>query len=139
VKNITIELNITNYIDRILAERGFIPSTSVRSLSLSNVLLDNRANRLCLPADAIEQLGLILESEIDIQIPTGIHRTRVFKDARISINDRQGTFSCIEIPTGQQPLLGAIPMSDLGLAVDPVDRCLRVLPSQGQETYLMVF
>jgi predicted aspartyl protease len=135
---IITQITITNYIDRVLADRGVIPAAQIRSIHLDNVLVDTGANRLCLPADKIAELGLKLEAEIDIQIATGIQRARVFKDANITVCDRNGTFNCIELPAGQQPLLGFIPMEELGLEPDLAHQSLRVLPTEGRETYLMV-
>jgi predicted aspartyl protease len=138
VGKIITQITITNYIDRVLADRGFIPAEQIRSIQLDNVLVDTGANRLCLPADKIAELGLKLEAEIDIQIATGIQRARVFKDANITVCDRNGTFNCIELPAGQQPLLGFIPMEELGLEPDLARQTLRVLPTEGRETYLIV-
>lgn len=54
---VTTTITVTNQVDQILASRGFIPDTQVRSLTLENVLVDTGATRLCLPADVIEQLA----------------------------------------------------------------------------------
>jgi predicted aspartyl protease len=55
---ITITITVTNLVDEILAERGFIPNEQVRSITLDNLLVDTGATRLCLPADIINRLGL---------------------------------------------------------------------------------
>jgi len=48
---------ITNRLDQALAARGFIPLEQVRSITLKNVLVDTGATTLCLPADAIADVG----------------------------------------------------------------------------------
>jgi predicted aspartyl protease len=51
---VTTTLSVTNWVDEVLAERGFIPNDRVRSLTLENVLIDTGASRLCLPKEVIE-------------------------------------------------------------------------------------
>ena len=43
---VTTTVTVTNRIDQILAERGFIPATQIRSVTLDNVLVDTGATRL---------------------------------------------------------------------------------------------
>ena len=51
-------ITVINRIDQVLAERGFISTEEVRSLTLDNVMVDTGATLLCLPAAIISQLGL---------------------------------------------------------------------------------
>jgi hypothetical protein len=55
-----------------------------------------------------------------------------------TVEGREGIFNCIELPEGSDPLLGLIPLEDLGLEPDLVNQKLRVLPVEGKDTYLMV-
>jgi hypothetical protein len=55
---VTATITVTNEVDKMLAERGFIPAEQIRSITIDNVLVDTGATRLCLPADIIAQLGL---------------------------------------------------------------------------------
>jgi predicted aspartyl protease len=50
-------LTITNRIDQANAKQGLIPAEAVRSVTIEQVLVDTGATTLCLPADAIAQLG----------------------------------------------------------------------------------
>ncbi|MEH2386152.1 MAG: hypothetical protein V7K14_10315 [Nostoc sp.] len=56
---VIVTLTVTNRIDQVLAQRGFISSGEVRSYTLDNVLVDTGATLLCLPASIISQLGLV--------------------------------------------------------------------------------
>jgi hypothetical protein len=56
----------------------------------------------------------------------------------LTIAGREGTFNCIELPAGSDPLLGVIPLEDLGLELDLQNQQLRVLPMEGKDTYLTV-
>lgn len=63
---VTTTVTVANRIDQILAERGFIPATQIRSVTLDNVLVDTGATRLCLPEKIINDLGLPLQGEVDV-------------------------------------------------------------------------
>jgi predicted aspartyl protease len=135
---VTTTITVTNRVDEILAARGFIAPEDVRSLTLENVLVDTGASRLCLPADAIAQLGIPLQGEVDVKLAVGVRTVRIFRDLNLQVAGREGTFNCVELPAGENPLLGLIPLEDLGLEPDLQHQRLRVLPLEGKDTYLMV-
>jgi clan AA aspartic protease len=135
---ITTTLIITNRIDQANAENGLIPAEQVRSITLNNVLIDTGATTLCLPANAIAQLGLKLLKEVDVATATGISQARIFQDAKISLLGREGTFECLELPGGNDPLLGVIPLEALGIELDLKNQTLKLLPISPTETYLTI-
>ncbi|MEM9923191.1 MAG: aspartyl protease family protein [Cyanobacteria bacterium P01_D01_bin.50] len=135
---VTTTIKVTNQIDQTLAERGFIPEEQIRSITLDNVLVDTGATRLCLPKNIILDLGLPLQGEVDVKIATGVHKARIFKMLNLSVEGREGVFNCIELPEDSDPLLGLIPLEDLGLEPDLNNQKLRVLPVEGKDTYLTV-
>ncbi len=63
---------------------------------------------------------------------------RIFKMLNLIVEGREGVFNYIELPEDSDPLLGLIPLEDLGLEPDLNNQKLRVLPEQGKDTYLMV-
>lgn len=131
-------LIVTNRIDQALAEDGRIPIDEVRSVTLTNVLVDTGATTLCLPADVIAKLGLKLLKEVDVSTAMGIGKARIFQDAKISLCDREGTFECLELPGGRDALLGVIPMEALGLEPDLRNQRIKVLPTESVDTYLTI-
>lgn len=135
---VTTTITITSQTDRTLAERGFIQPEQIRSVTLHNVLVDTGATRLCLPKNIILDLGLPLQGEADVKIATGVQKVRVFQMLHLSVEGREGIFNCIELPEGSDPLLGLIPLEDLGLEPDLHNQKLRILPLEGKDTYLMV-
>jgi predicted aspartyl protease len=113
-------LTIINRADQILAEAGV------------------KSEDQCLPPEAIAQLGLKILKEVDVATAMGIGKARIFRDATISIFDREGTFECLELPGGHDPLLGVIPLESLGLEVDLNRQVLKPLPISPTETYLTI-
>ncbi len=135
---ITTTLVITNRLDQGLATREVIPTDSVRSVTLDNVLVDTGATTLCLPSRVIAQLGLELLKEVDVETANGIGKARIFQDAKVSLLGREGTFECLEIPGGGAPLLGVIPLEALGIELDLKNQRLNLLPISPTETYLTI-
>lgn len=135
---ITTTLVVANRGDEILAERGMIPPQEVRSVTLKNVLVDTGATTLCLPADVISQLGLSMLKEVDVATATGFGKARIFQDAKISLCGRIGTFECLELPGGTDPLLGVIPSEALGIELDLQNQTLKVLPISPTASYLRI-
>jgi clan AA aspartic protease len=131
-------LTVTNRADQSAANRGYIPANQVRSLTLNNVLVDTGATTLCLPADAIAQLGLELLREVDVTTATGLSKARIFRDANISLLGREGSFECLELPGGQNALLGVIPLEAMGIELDLQNQTLKVLPETSVDTYLTI-
>ena len=131
-------LIITNRGDQVLAERGLMPREDVRTITLKNVLVDTGATTLCLPANVIAQLGLTLLKEVDVATATGFSKARIFEDAKITLGEREGTFECLELPGGTEPLLGVIPLEALGIELDLQNQKLIVLPISPNASYLRI-
>lgn len=135
---IITSLVITNRADQAIASRGFMPAEEVRSIVLNDVLVDTGATTLCLPPKAIAELGLELLKEVDVMTATGFSKARIFQDAKISLLGREGTFECLELPGGTDPLLGVIPLETLGIELDLQNQQLKVLPISPSQTYLTI-
>jgi hypothetical protein len=97
-----------------------------------------RATRLCLPEEIIAQLGLTLVGEIDGHTVIGFRKFRLFKNVSLAIAGREGRYDCVELPAGEEPLLGLIPLEDLGLKPDLKNQRLNVLPAEGNQSYIRV-
>ncbi len=131
-------LIITNRLDQGLAERGLMPREDIRTITLENVLVDTGATTLCLPANVIAKLGLTLLKEVDVATATGFSKARIFEDAKISLCEREGTFECLELSGGTEPLLGVIPLEALGIELDLQNQKLIVLPISPNASYLRI-
>ncbi|MBE9079282.1 hypothetical protein IQ241_18605 [Romeria aff. gracilis LEGE 07310] len=70
---------------------------------------------------------------------TGIRTARIFRDAVINLCGRESAFECLELPGGQNALLGIIPLEALGLEPDLQNQRLRILPMDSSDTYLTIY
>ncbi|MEL6552395.1 MAG: aspartyl protease family protein [Cyanobacteria bacterium J06621_11] len=135
---VVVTLELTNWADEVLADRGFISAAEVRSCTVDKALVDTGASRLCLPADIIEQLGLKKTATIEAQTAMGLETLNLYEGLKLTVEGREGRYDCVELPTGQTPFLGLIPLEDLGLDPDLQNQRLRHLPTQGKDTYHLV-
>ena len=102
---------VTNFIDLVMAERGFISAEEVRSVTIDKVIVDTGATLLSLLAPIISQLGLKQVGERNVETSTGITIGRIFAGAQIIIEGREGRFDCLELPEGVSAvLLGVTPL-----------------------------
>jgi predicted aspartyl protease len=131
-------LTVTNRIDQVLAERGFISTEEIRTSTLTDVLVDTGATLLCLPSVVISQLGLVEGGEARVETSAGVQKGQIFRDVDLSVENRRGTFDCLELTEVSFALLGVTPMEVLGLEPDLKNRKLRVLPMNSEQTYLSV-
>jgi clan AA aspartic protease len=129
-------ITVTNHADEVRAKDGTIKPEQIRAVTLDDVLVDTGATVLCLPAVVIQQLGLEAVREVAVSTANGYSRTQVFEDAKIALLGREGTFECIELPGGERPLLGVVPLEAMGIELDLQKQALRLLPNDGWDTYM---
>lgn len=72
------------------------------------------------------------------QTALGPQSLNIYEGLRLNVEGREGIYNCVELPTGQVPLLELILLEDLGLDPDLQNQRLRHLPTKGKDTYLTV-
>lgn len=107
----------------------YLESKSV-PLLLKMLSVDTGSTRLCLPADMIRELGLPFKKEIKLMTVTGEIKARLFKRLSITVEGRKKEFDCTELPGGEDPLLGVIPLEKLRLQPDLMNKRLILLPEE---------
>jgi len=137
VGKVLTQLTVTNSDDEVLVAAGHAPSGGVRSLTLEGVLVDTGATTLCLPINLVRELGLRHLTDIVATTAAGTVVVPLFEHARITLYGRTGTFECMGLAEGTDPLLGVIPLEMLGLEPDLQNQRLRVLPNAGRQTYFL--
>ena len=123
-----IQLTVVNRLDEISCVSREITSDQVRQVTLPEVRINPMVTFFGLPTSKIAELGLTVLREVMSNDKDGIKPMRVFQDAKIFLGDRVGVFQCLELPEGNLPMLGRIPMLELGLGVDSLTNELVLLP-----------
>lgn len=140
VGKVYASITITNSADQVRLEDGTIRAEQVRSITLDRILVDTGANTLCLPTSLVERLGLPVRHEAFAATAAGLIPIKVHKGAEIELMGRSGTFDCIALTDEAEPLLGLIPLENMGLELDLQRETLRLLPDgPTPQTYWTVY
>jgi len=118
VGRISVEIELANYGDLTLADRGMLPPDQVRRETIQGVV-DSGATKLVLPQAVVKRLGLPLGDPIQVRYADGRSVQRAGADGvYVQLLGRHGTFTAIVEPRRKTALLGAIALEDLDLLVD---------------------
>ena len=120
VGRFSVELELSNHEDVILAKNGVIPSAKIRRVTLLG-LVDTGASRLVLPQRVVKQLGLEPRGTVKVKYADGRQVVRpMVDDVEVELLGRRNVFSASVEPRRQTALIGALILEDLDFLVDPL-------------------
>jgi predicted aspartyl protease len=120
----SVEIELTNQRDRVLAEAGMIAQERVRRVRVRGVV-DSGATRLVIPETVARELGLEFTSTAKVRYANGDSAERsIVEDVQLDYGGRKGVFSAIVEPNRDSALIGAIVLEDLDFLVDCVGQRL---------------
>jgi len=118
VGRFSVEIEVANYGDLTLMQRGLMPPDQVRRETIQGVV-DSGATKLVLPQAVVKRLGLPLGDKINVRYADGRQAQREGAEGvYVQLLGRHGTFTAIVEPRRKSALLGAIVLEDLDLLVD---------------------
>jgi clan AA aspartic protease len=118
VGKFSVEFEVTNHRDLILAESGHLPADQVRRQRIAGVV-DTGAALLVLPQTLVKRLGLPLGDKIKVRYADQRRaERRLAEEADVELLGRHGTFTAISEPKRDDALIGAIVLEQLDLLVD---------------------
>ncbi|QDT39842.1 aspartyl protease family protein [Stratiformator vulcanicus] len=114
----SVEFEIVNDEDLILAKRGHLDPSQVRRKTISGCV-DTGASRLVLPQSVVEELGLPSRGTMRVRYADERKAVlNVVDEARVFLFGRTGTFTAAVEPNREEALIGAIVLEDLDFLVD---------------------
>jgi predicted aspartyl protease len=120
VGRFSVEIEVANYGDLALAERGLLPADQVRREVIQGVV-DSGATKLVLPEDLVKRLGLPIGHSVTVRYADGRQAKRKGAEGiYVQLLGRHGTFRAVVEPKWKTALIGAIVLEDLDLLVDCV-------------------
>jgi predicted aspartyl protease len=134
-----VTAKIENLFDLVERERGALPAERVRSIEVTNALVDTGAESLMLPKRMIEQLGLFHFRTRNARGIGGVVPLRLYSVARLTIQGRDCTVDVGEIADELPVLIGQIPLELLDFVVDMKGQRLIGNPAHGGEHIIDVF
>jgi clan AA aspartic protease len=113
------EITLKNAGDIVKARDGFIPEQQVRAVTV-NALVDTGAGTLVINEEVRQKLGLVVKGLRRSTLADGTSSTwQITEPVEIRWKDRDSTCQPILLPGADSILLGAIPLEDMDLIVDP--------------------
>lgn len=129
VGQIYVDITVSNSGEEYAVRHGFVPAeTIIPFVSLERVLFDTGATTLCLPAEIVARLKLPFLRNAVAETATGHHIVRIFGEARTSLMGRGTVTECVELPEGAPPLLGVLPLEQMGIEPNLRDEILELRP-----------
>ncbi|MDR2020768.1 MAG: clan AA aspartic protease [Treponema sp.] len=130
------EITLKNAIDVGEFQRGHISEQEVRTTTVQ-ALVDTGAGSLIISEPVREKLGLAVKGLRSAALANGGRETcRLTEPVEIRWKDRYTTCHALVLPGVEEVLLGAIPLEDMDLLVDPARR--ELTGAHGDEVVCMV-
>jgi clan AA aspartic protease len=119
------EIMLKNAADMSAVQRGYMAEKDVRQCPV-RALVDTGAGTLVINEAVRQQLGLEIKGLRGAYLADGLRQVcRVTEPVEIHWNNRETTCPALLLPGAEEVLLGAIPLEDMDLIVDPSARELK--------------
>jgi clan AA aspartic protease len=129
------EITLINTRDVFKAEDGLIPIQEIRQATIK-AMVDTGASTLIINEDLRCQLGLKVKAERQITLANDTkEKCQLTEPVEIRWKDRETTCRALVIPGAGEVLLGAIPLEDMDLIVDPKKQ--ELIGAHGDDVVLM--
>jgi len=123
------ELELQNGIDLGLARRGVLPHDQVRTIKVQ-ALVDCGAAMLAINENIRRQLGLEKVEERLAELADGSLATYdVVGPIEVRIPNRRCSVDAMVLPGDAEVLLGALPMEDMDLVIEPKSQRVQINPT----------
>jgi predicted aspartyl protease len=136
---VLVTAKIENLHDVLDAEMGRIAADQVRSVEVSDALVDTGATMLSMPKRLIAQLGLRLVRTRQARTAAGLVTVQVYGSVRLTIQERDCTTDVTELPDDCPVLIGQLVLEALDFVVDPIGQRLIGNPAHGGEQVIELY
>jgi predicted aspartyl protease len=136
---VVVSARIENLQDTYEAEKGVLLAGDVRSVEVSDALVDTGATMLSIPRRLIGQLGLNRRRTRTARTAAGVVSFGIYGAVRLTIQGRDCIAEVCEVPDECPVLIGQIPLEGLDFVVDPVGQRLIGNPDHGGEQMIDMF
>jgi predicted aspartyl protease len=115
---VTVQLELRNHGDSVLAQRGQLAQENVRRVTLAGVV-DTGATQLVVPGRVATELGLTVVGEASVRFADNRRENRMMvEDVEVRLLNRKATFNAVVEPSREDALIGAIVLEALDFIVD---------------------
>jgi len=131
------EITLKNAIDVGTADRGMIKDTEIRQTTVTAVV-DTGAITLVINEAIRQKLGLRIKGQRRATLADGVaHDYEVTEPVSVHWKDRESACNAYVVPNANNVLLGAIPLEDMDLIVNP--KKLELVGAHGDEAMAIIY
>jgi clan AA aspartic protease len=124
------EIELVNPGDLLLHRKGYIKETEIRRENVK-CLVDSGAYMMCINENIKNQLGLEHFSFETAQLADGtLKKIEIVGPLTVKFINRSTNCNAMVLPGNTEILLGAIPMEDLDVIIDPRNQTLALPPDR---------
>jgi predicted aspartyl protease len=136
---VTVEARISNFLDAYQADKGLLPADKVRSVEVTDALVDTGAMLLSLPSRLIRELSLTKQRTRSARTAAGVVSLNIYEPVALTVQGRDCVVEVAELPDDCPVLIGQVPLELLDFVVDPAGRRLIGNPEHGGEHMMDMF
>ena len=139
VGKVLVTAKVENLQDAYLARQGYVKADQVRSLEVTDALVDTGATQLSMPKHLIQQLGLEPTRMRQARTSAGVVSVQVYEAVRLTIQGRDCLSDVTELPDDCPVLIGQLPLEQLDFVVDLGGQKLIGNPAHGGEQMIELY
>jgi clan AA aspartic protease len=136
---VAVPAKIENMEDILAAKKEKAPRKKVRTVEVTDALVDTGATFLSLPRRLIEKLGLYRFRTRRAKTSAGMVEFGMYGMVQLTVQGRDCFVEVAEVPDECPVLIGQIPLESLDFVVDPVNQRLIGNPEHGGEHMFDMF
>lgn len=136
---VLVTAKIENLHDLLELRAGRLAADKVRSVEVTDALVDTGATLLSMPRRLIDQLGLSPIRTRPARTSAGAVMIQVYDTVRLTIQGRDCSSDVSELPDDCPVLIGQIPLELLDFVVDPIGQRLIGNPAHGGEHIIELY
>lgn len=136
---VIVSAKIENLSDLHHLETGALGIDQVRSLEVSDALVDTGATMLSMPKRLITELGLHPFRIRRARTSAGTIDIQVYRAVRLTVQGRDCITDVSELPDDCPVLIGQVPLELLDFVVDPIGQRLIGNPAHGGEQMIELY
>ena len=130
---VVVHAKVENLEDLFAVRQGRLTPDQVRTVEVTDALVDTGATGLMMSRRLIDQLGLQQYRARTARTVGGTVTMGVYQIARLTVQGRDCNVDVYEVPDELEVLIGQIPLEALDWVVDPQGRRLIGNPAHGGE------
>jgi clan AA aspartic protease len=136
---VLVTAKIENLADLFNVDAGLLQPEQVRSVDVTNAVVDTGASTLSVPRRLIAQLGLKPFRTRQARTSAGPVTMQMYATARLTIQGRDWTGDVVEVPDDCPVLIGQMALEGLDYVVDPIGQRLIGNPAHGGEHIIELY